>query len=71
MRRFELIRDVDVSGVSGTGRIAEGVVFSDGAAVIHWTGHAYPTTTDHPKGVESVLAVHGHGGRTRLVWVDP
>ena len=30
MRNFNLIRHIDVSGLSGTGVVAEGVVFSDG-----------------------------------------
>lgn len=69
-RFFELHRDTDVSGVSGTGRVAEGAIFSDGAAVIHWTGHQYPTTTPHPEGIASIKAVHGHGGATRIVLAD-
>lgn len=67
---FDLVRDVDISGVSGTGKVAEGVIFSDGEAVIHWLG-AWPTTTVHPKGTASIKAVHGHGGATRIVLNDP
>ncbi|MFE3657241.1 hypothetical protein [Streptomyces sp. NPDC059165] len=65
---FVLVRDTDVSGVSGTGVIANGIQWPDGQAVIHWTGSPYPTTTPHPGGMESVTAVHGHGGATRVVW---
>jgi hypothetical protein len=36
MRRFCLFREEDVSGVSGTGVVAEGVVFSTGKAVLSW-----------------------------------
>lgn len=66
---FELHRDTDISGVSGTGKVAEGVIFSDGEAVIHWLG-TWPTTTAHPQGVASIKAVHGHGGATRIVLAD-
>lgn len=66
-RPFVLVRDTDVSGVSGVGVVAGGVLFPDGHAVIHWRG-AWPTTTPHPGGMESVLAVHGHGGATRVRW---
>lgn len=66
---FELHRDHDVSGVSGTGKVAEGVIFTDGEAVIHWHGR-YPTTTAHPQGIASIKAVHGHGGATRIVLAD-
>ncbi|MFE7972977.1 hypothetical protein [Streptomyces shenzhenensis] len=67
---FAVIRDTDVSGVSGTGKVAEGVIFSDGEAAIHWTG-TWPTTTPHPGGIASIKAVHGHGGATRIVLDDP
>lgn len=69
MRRFELHRDVDVSGVSGTGVVAEGVAFSDGTAVIHWIASEHRSTVIWPS-VESVEAIHGHGGSTRIVWAD-
>jgi hypothetical protein len=68
IRPFELHRDTDVSGVSGTGKVAEGVIFSDGHAAIHWLG-TWPTTTPHPS-VASIKAVHGHGGATRIVLTD-
>jgi hypothetical protein len=32
MRRSQLHRDHDVSGISGTGLVAEGAAFSDGGA---------------------------------------
>lgn len=66
---FDLIRDTDVSGVSGTGKVAEGVIFSDGHAAVHWLG-TWPTTTPHPS-IASIKAVHGHGGATRIVLNDP
>jgi hypothetical protein len=36
MRRFTMSRDFDVSGVSGTGVVLEGVLFSTGVVVVHW-----------------------------------
>jgi hypothetical protein len=36
MRQFHLVRTEDISGVSGTGHIAEGVVFSNGWCVLRW-----------------------------------
>ncbi|MFJ9890862.1 hypothetical protein ACIQRW_34130 [Streptomyces sp. NPDC091287] len=68
-RHFQLCRDTDVSGVSGTGHVADGVVFSDGHAAVHWLGR-WPTTTPHPEGLASVEGVHGHGGATRIVFLD-
>lgn len=67
---FVLARVEDVSGVSGTGIVANGILWPDGQAVIHWTGHQYPTTTPHPGGMESVLAIHGHNGATRVIWKE-
>lgn len=34
MKRFHLVRKEDASGVSGTGHVAEGIMFSDGKVVI-------------------------------------
>ncbi len=68
-RRFRLIRHHDVSGVSGTGPVAEGVQFTDGAVALRWYGD-YPTTTVWDS-IESVIAIHGHHGATEVEWYDP
>lgn len=68
MRRFELQRDVDVSGVSGTGTVAQGVAFDDDTAVVHWLGKRRSTVV-WPS-VDDVEVIHGHGGATRVVWLD-
>lgn len=36
MRTFEMHRGNDESGVSGVGKVLEGVVFSDGPCVVRW-----------------------------------
>ena len=69
MRRFKLQRDHDVSGVSGTGTVAEGVAFTDGTAVVRWIVGEHQSTVVWPS-VESVVAIHGHNGATRLEWID-
>jgi len=66
VKTFTLQRDTDVSGVSGTGQVAEGVQFSDGICVIRWYG-VHQSTVVWPS-IESVEAIHGHGGATRIVW---
>lgn len=68
-RRFVVIRDEDVSHVSGTGLVCEGVEFSDKHAAIHWLGK-WPLTTPHQDGVVSIKAIHGHENKTRLVYLD-
>lgn len=69
-RRFELHRDADVSGVSGLGVVAEGIQFSDGIVALRWTSTWPTSVVFHDRGIEAVEAVHGHGGRTRIVWLD-
>jgi hypothetical protein len=69
MRRFLLIRDEDVSGVSGTGVVAEGVLFSTGKVVLSWCSD-YRSVTVYDT-VADLETVHGHQGRTRAVWLDP
>ena len=68
MRRFILFRIKDATGVSETGVIAEGTVFTDGLSVIHWLREpfamgVYPTLND-------VIAVHGHEGGMQLHFID-
>lgn len=74
IRTFEVRRDVDVSGISGTGLVAEGVLFSDGKCVTRWIDQApmfegTVTTWDRltAAGVEKI---HGHNGQTVLVWTN-
>ncbi|WP_218717046.1 hypothetical protein [Nocardia sp. MH4] len=66
VRTFEFRRDRDLSGVSGTGVVADGVVFDDGTTVVHWRGE-HRSTVVWPS-VEAAIAVHGHDGATRLVY---
>lgn len=68
LRRFLLVRESDPSGVSGTGIVAEGVEFSDGMAVLRWLREPYGLNVY--LSVEDLLAVHGHGGKTWMHWID-
>lgn len=66
MRVFRLVRSEDVSGVSGTGTVADGVVFPDGVTILRWrTARGSTAVYDSVKDVERI---HGHDGKTRLVW---
>jgi hypothetical protein len=67
-RAFVLQRDEDVTGVSGTGVVAEGVAFSDGTVALRWTSEWPTSVVFHERGIESVEAVHGHDGRTQVAW---
>lgn len=66
--RFHLRRVEDATGVSGTGRVAEGVLFSDGTCALRWLSEhkstaAYATLAD-------VIAIHGHAGTTLIAFDD-
>lgn len=56
----------DISGVSGEGIVAEGVVFHDGQTVLSWFGHMHSIEV-HPS-IEQLKTIHGHGGMTQVVW---
>jgi hypothetical protein len=73
MRPFTMSRDFDVSGVSGTGVVLEGVLFSTGVVVVHWL-------TPPPRGsisvwdsIEQFLDIHVRphpANKTVLVFDD-
>jgi hypothetical protein len=68
MRAFHLYRLTDVTGVSGTGKIAEGVQFSDGRVAMRWLT-VNPSTTFWDS-IEHAISVHGHDGKTEVRWLD-
>ncbi len=73
MKRFKLLRYSDVSGVSGTGIVAEGVEFTDGTCVLRWLGEKASTNVYACS--DDLHAIHDHKGtehegKNRLVWVD-
>lgn len=69
MRRFRLYRTEDQTGISGTGYVAEGVQFTNGKCVLSWlTSHTSLAVYDN---LETLETIHGHGGRTRVDWIDP
>jgi len=60
MRTFTLCRGADASGVSGTGVVLEGTLFSTGVVVVHWL-------TPPPRGsiaifdsLQQLLSIHVH-----------
>jgi hypothetical protein len=67
MRVGYLDRDVDSSGVSGTGMVAELVEFTDGTVVLRWLG-PLSSTAMHAS-LANLSAIHGHRGDTRVVWL--
>lgn len=69
LRRFELHRHEDETKVSGTGVVAEGVSFSDGTAALRWKS-ALKSTAVYGSMVD-VEKIHGHDGKTEVVYLDP
>lgn len=82
-RRGRLVRDRDVSGVSGTGHVADVTEFGvhwttvlpdgqvlqmePGWAVVRWLAGPHQSVVVWPS-VDGAVDVHGHGGATRFVW---
>lgn len=69
IKPFVLERLEDETGVSGTGIVAEGVLFSTGKIALTWLTR-FRSTTIYDS-MEDVMQIHGHGGKTRLVWQVP
>lgn len=73
MRRFYLERITDVSGVSGTGKIAEGCQFDQTSGDPGWCALVWLTdksAMSYYMNIETLESIHGHCGSTRVVWID-
>ena len=68
MKRFNIIRTEDVSGISGVGIVAEGVEFHDGQCAISWFGRHQ--IVEISSDLQTWIDVHGHNGRTTIEWLD-
>ena len=65
MKMFYLKRGEDESGVSGTGRVAQGFIFDNGKVAVTWLSE-HPSVTVYDN-IGEVTAIHGHGGKTEVV----
>jgi D-hexose-6-phosphate mutarotase len=65
-RVFVLYRRIDETGVSGTGIVAHGVQWTDGTVAVRWLGEN-PSTVIWDN-IDKAMAVHGHDGKTVVVW---
>lgn len=68
MRRFILNRKEDVSGISGTGIVAEGIEFSRGKCVIAWLTE-YESLAIYDS-IEELEVIHCHEGKTIIEWLE-
>ena len=64
MTIFYLKREEDESGISGTGRVAQGFVFDNGKVAVTWLSE-HPSVTIYDN-IGEVHAIHGHGGKTMV-----
>lgn len=65
-RLFKLVRIEDETGISGTGTVAEGIEFSNGMCAMSWLT-AMHSVAVYPN-VKQLEAIHGHNGRTKVVY---
>ncbi|HEX9531096.1 MAG TPA: hypothetical protein VF954_08155 [Acidimicrobiales bacterium] len=72
MQRFTMWRETDASGVSGTGLVLEGVVFSTGVVVAHWLTPAPRGSISLFDSLEQFLSIHvePHPGNRTLITFD-
>ena len=68
MKQFHLWREEDISGISGTGRVAEGVVFPNGRCVMAWSTE--PTSIAIYESLADLISIHSHGGSTKVIMED-
>lgn len=68
MRRFNLVRNEDETGISGTGTVAQGIQFDTGRCAMAWlTSVSSIAVYDS---IEDLVKIHGHGGKTVVEWID-
>ena len=63
---FYLDRVEDESGVSGTGRVAIGIVFPNGWCAMGWLTDKASVAV-YPD-IETLEAIHGHNGKTKVTF---
>lgn len=63
---YNMIRETDQTGVSGTGRVAQVAIFEDGSAVVRWLTETRSTVVWEK--AEDMIKVHieAHPDSTRL-----
>ena len=69
IKHFYLQRNEDVSGKSGTGIVARGVIFESGKIIMEW--RTYTHSLSIFDSLENLIEVHGHEGKTQVIMGDP
>lgn len=68
MKLFNLVRDEDETGVSGTGVVAQGVLFDSGKVALSWLTDV--TSVAVYNSIADVKEIHGHEGKTRVEYIE-
>lgn len=68
LRNFQVVRDEDVSGKSGTGVVAVGTQYPSGVCIMEWIADGPSSRGEYPD-VAALIEIHGHEGRTRVEWL--
>ena len=63
---FYLQRDQDLSGLSGTGRVADGVLWPDGSCCVRWRSET--SSVSVWSSFSDMVKIHGHNGATRILF---
>lgn len=66
MRKFYLLRHEDVHNNSGTGVVAQGVIFDNAYVAMTWLSDVLTVTT-FAGGIKAVKRLHGHDGKTEVI----
>jgi len=77
-RMFHIIRNSDESGVSGTGRVLDGVLFPNGKVVVQWrtdldplkAGFSSMTIFDSFTAFETIHISSHPTNKTEVIWED-
>ncbi len=67
MKLFQLHRKEDKSGISGTGLIANGVIYPNGKVSMCWTGELSSIVIYD--NIDIVEKIHGHNGCTEICYI--
>lgn len=66
-----LIRLEDVSGVSGTGIVADVIQLRTGKVIVSWLpSQSNVSQIEIFDSEQDLLAIHGHEGKTDLIWME-
>lgn len=65
LQEFYLEREEDVSGSSGVGIVARGVILPSGKVVLEWC--TFHSSVAIYQNIQDVEEIHSHGGKTKVV----